>query len=428
MNRGDETPLFRKEAMDEQQDRWLGTVLLVPAVSHRIITAVIALVTAGLVGLIVFGEYTREVRLQGWLTPEQGLLQVVSPQSGVLSQVLAEEGMEVPQGGTLAVLSTERRSEVMGDTQQEVVRALRARHESLVRERDSHLDLFAQQAESQAARLELVSAEASDLEGEIDIQSQRTEMAEAAFVRLRELRDRGLTTEDDLRRAEETAFEQALALQSMQRSRAAMARTRLDLETEISERPLRQELQLAEIDRALSAIAQEIAEAEAAREAVISAPQSGMVTAMRATTGDSVAAGAPLMTLIPSGAVLEARLYGPSRDIGFLRPGQQVMIRYDAFPHQRFGQYGGTVRTVSRATVGPGELAEAATGQLSELATAGEPVYRVTVELGSQTATAYGNAASLHPGMTLTADVQIETLRLWQWILAPLNSLRGSAA
>ena len=104
-----------------------------------------------------------------------------------------------------------------------------------------------------------------------------------------------------------------------------------------------------------------------------------------------------------------------------------MLIRYDAYPHQKFGQYDAKVRSVSRATVGPGELAEAAgaTGPLADLGASGQPVYRITVDLDAQSATAYGRDAPLQPGMTLQADIQIETRRLWQWILEPLHSLRG---
>lgn len=63
------------------------------------------------------------------------------------------------------------------------------------------------------------------------------------------------------------------------------------------------------------------------------------------------------MTLVPASAALEARLYGPSSAIGFVRPGQQVLLRYDAYPHQKFGRYAGTVTSVSRTTVSQGELA-----------------------------------------------------------------------
>lgn len=411
--------------MAEQQDRWLGTVLLLPRLSHSILTATAALIIGGVIALISFGEYTRKVQLSGWLAPEQGLVQIVAPQSGVLSQVSAHEGFEVTKGTMLAVLSTERHSGAVGETQQEVLRALRARHDSLISERDSHKALFARQALSHSARLAVIETEVGNLDAEFALQRERAMLAQAASARQRDLRSRGLATEDDLRRADEAAVEQALALQALERSRATVARTRVELEAEIAELPLREDLQLAETDRAIAQIAQELAEAEAAREAVILAPDSGVVTALRATVGDAVTGSAPLMTLIPSDMVLQARLYGASRDIGFVTPGQRVLIRYDAFPYQKFGQYEGVVRSVSRATVGSGELAEAGVGRLAELGASGEPVYRITVDLDAQTATAYGRPAMLQPGMTLQADVQIETRRLWRWVLDPLYSLRG---
>ncbi|WP_420849790.1 hypothetical protein [Paracoccus siganidrum] len=35
-----------------------------------------------------------------------------------------------------------------------------------------------------------------------------------------------------------------------------------------------------------------------------------------------------------------------------MAPGRRVLVRHDAFPHQKFGQYQGVMRSVSRATVG----------------------------------------------------------------------------
>ena len=116
--------LFRPEAVAEQQDRWLGTVLLVPKVSHTVYTSFTALVVAGVLGLFAFGEYTRKARIGGWLAPEQGLIQIVAPQPGVLTRLHAQEGLEVAAGTPLAVLSAERQSEALGATQGEVVRQL----------------------------------------------------------------------------------------------------------------------------------------------------------------------------------------------------------------------------------------------------------------------------------------------------------------
>lgn len=424
-NRDD--PLFRPEAVTEQQDRWLGTVLVVPRPSYTMMAGVVALVVAGIIGLVAFGEYTRKSRLTGLLAPEQGLIQVVAPVAGVLTQVQAREGLEVSAGTPLAVLSAERRSEALGATQGEVVRALRSRHDSLVAERERYRTLFAAQTDAQKARLDVLAAELDGIGAEVALQRERVALADRVLARQLDLRTRDLVVEQDIRVAEEDALDQRIALQALERQRTTLDRTRLELLAEHEEAPMREALQLADIDRQAAQVEQELAEAEAEREVTIVAPQDGTLTAMRIAAGGGVAASAPLMTLVPAGARLEARLYGPSRSIGFVRPGQRVLIRYSAFPHQKFGHYAGTVTSVSRATVSAAELAglPSATGESALAAERDEPLYRVTVGLEEETATAYGVAQPLQPGMTLEADVLIETRRIWEWVLDPLYALRG---
>ena len=256
-------PLFRPEAVAEQQDRWLGTVLLVPRPSWTLMVVLLGVLVAGIVGLLVFGEYTRKARLTGLLSPEQGLIQVVAPLSGVLTQVNAQEGLEVAAGTPLAVLSAERRSETVGATQGEVLRALRVRRDSLIAEREHYRALFAAQIAAQAARLAVIDAELAEMEREFELQRARVDLADTALARQRELRDRDLVVEQDLREAEEAALDQRLALQTLERERTTLERSRLELAAERDEAPLREGLQIADIDRQVAQIDQELAEAEA---------------------------------------------------------------------------------------------------------------------------------------------------------------------
>lgn len=416
--------LFRAEAVAEQRDRWLGTVLILPKLSHTVLTALAVLIAGGAIGLLTFGEYTRKARISGWLAPEQGLIQIVAPISGVLTRVHAQEGLQVEAGTPLAVLSVERRSEALGATQGEVVRQLRTRRDSLLVERDRHAALSAKQAAVLTARLSAIETEARNIEKEFALQRDRLELAERAAVRQRALRERHLATENTWLAAQEDALDQALALQTLERTRMTVARTRLEVEAALAEVPLREQMQLAEIDRAAAALEQQLAEAEAHREIVITAPERGTVTALQSALGSSVDPDKPLMTLVPAGSNLEAQLYGPSRAIGFVRSGQQVLLRYHAYPYQKFGQYAGVVKNVSRTTIGPAELS-GLPAEHPGLRPVGEPLYRITVTLASQTALAYGEKAPLQPGMQLEADVAIETRRIYEWVLDPLYSLTG---
>jgi membrane fusion protein len=101
-----------------------------------------------------------------------------------------------------------------------------------------------------------------------------------------------------------------------------------------------------------------------------------------------------------------------------------VLLRYQAYPYQKFGHYEGVLAHVSRSAMNPSELPAQLVGLTSVVGT-DEPVYRVTVSLTKQTVMAYGQPMPLQPGMQLDADVVIETRKLIEWVLDPLFALTG---
>ena len=112
---GDEQPLFRSEALAERT-QWLGTVLLAPRVSHRLFAAFAILSMSGVLALLYFSEYTRKERINGWLVPEHGLVRVIAPQRGVITNLYVQEGDEVIKGTPLLALSTEAGGSSCGTT------------------------------------------------------------------------------------------------------------------------------------------------------------------------------------------------------------------------------------------------------------------------------------------------------------------------
>ena len=108
--------------------------------------------------------------------------------------------------------------------------------------------------------------------------------------------------------------------------------------------PLRHQAQLAELERNRLGVEQELAESESLRQLVIHAPQAGVVTAIVAEAGQTADPGRALLSIVPAGAVLQAHLYAPSRAIGFIRVGDTVRLRYQAYPYQKFGQAQGVVQ------------------------------------------------------------------------------------
>lgn len=424
MSDDEATPLFRRQAVHAQQTSALGTVLLARPLSQSVFALFAAASIAAVVAFLAWGEFTRKARVNGWLVPEQGLVKVFATQAAVVSEVLVREGVAVKAGEPLLVLSAERRSAALGNTQAEITRLLGERRASLEAELRQQRQLFEQQRVSLASRIRAMNEEIQQLGQEIEFQGSRARLAEESLGRLRGLQKLGYVSLQQLQQQEEQALEQGGRLRSIERQRAERRRELAGLQAELDDLPLKSQALLAGISRSVAALDQELAEAEVRRKIVVPAPQSGTVAALQAETGSNVTPQTPLMSIVPERSVLEAHLFTPSRAIGFVREGQQVLLRYQAYPYQKFGHHLGTVATVSRTAISPGELPQQLAGMIAVVGT-GEPVYRIVVRLERQTVSAYGEAQPLQAGMQLEADVVLEERKLYEWMLEPLYTLTG---
>jgi membrane fusion protein len=172
-------------------------------------------------------------------------------------------------------------------------------------------------------------------------------------------------------------------------------------------------------------IDEKLANSEAHRSIEIRAPEAGVVTAIVGHPGQVVGAGSPMLKIVPEHATMHAELLAPSSAIGFIHEGERVLLRYSAFPYQKFGEYRGTVASVSQAALKPDEVESLRTGAppLKEKG----PFYRVIVNPDSQFVKIYGEERALPASMQVQAYALLDRRPLYQWILDPLYDV-GRAA
>jgi len=421
--------LFRSEVLAERQAQWLGTVMLAPRASHRLFTTIGALAMLALLALLFFADFTRTSRINGWLLPQEGVVRVFAPRPGIVSSLNVKEGTQIRQGDRLLALSDELQSTTLGATQAQIAQQLAERRASLAEERSQQKRLLEQQDRALADRLAGLQREQEQMEREINLFRERVEIASRFEALHREQYSAGFISEMRLQQVQAELLEQRARLGAAERSRLTAIRERRSVEAERADLPLKFGKEIAILERSIAQLKQESAEAESRREIVVTAPHDGTVTAIHVVAGAKADTGAPLMSIVPPDMRLQAHLYGPSRAVGFVRPGQQVLLRYQAYPYQRFGHYEGVVMSVSRAALSPGELPAQLAGLTSltglVAGSASEPIYRITVSLTSQSVTAYGTQVPLQAGMALEADVALERRRLFEWVLDPLYAVTG---
>jgi membrane fusion protein len=413
--------IFRREALESQRNSWIGEITLIRPLATTLLTGVAVATALALGAFLALGEYTRKVRVSGVLVPDRGLIRLVSPQDALVVERRVAEGARVHAGDVLFVLSLDR-SAASGDTQAAVQRSLAAREKSLAEAAAQQQSLHASQQSAMTRRLADMQREQIALDAEAALSAQRVALAEETRARYESLRaDNFVSSAQVQAKAEELLGLQAQR-QSLERQRNAHAREVAALEAQRRDLPLDNAKKLGEISRDRAELAQQGAESEARRSLVVRAPQDGVVSGLIAQPGQTVTPGVALASLVPAQAKLQAHLYAPSSAVGFLRAQQPVLLRYDAFPYQKYGSQHGRIDQVSLAPLSATEMAGQPTPRA---ALGGEPMYRIAVTLERQDIVAGAQARPLVPGMQLEADVPIERRRLVEWLFAPVLGVAG---
>lgn len=418
MNPSQQKQLFRQEALAARQTKWIGDIVLMRPLSFSLLTAFAAAAAAVVLAFLFMGSYTKRSTVSGQLVPDSGLIKVFAQQPGIVVSKHVREGQSVRQGDVLYVVSSERYDGAGGDVQAKVSAQVQARRHSLLAELEKTRALQRDERTTLERRIASLRGEADKLVSQIDGQRSRLKLSEDTLVRYTGLAQQNFISRDHLQQRQEDVLEQRARLHGLERDQLALTRELNERSNELGGLDLRQQNQLAQIERGIAGVAQELTESEAKRRLVVTASQSGVATATIAEAGQAVDAGRPLTSIVPAGARLEAHLYAPSSAVGFIRPGQAVLLRYQAFPYQKFGHGRGVVASVSRTAVAPSEL-------VGNAGMTGESMYRITVRLQTQSVIAYGVAQPLQSGMQVSADVMQESRRLYEWVLEPLFSLTG---
>ena len=412
--------LFRREVLDAKRNRWLGGISLAQPLRLSVLTATAVVVALVVVAFVTLGTYTRRSSVTGQLVPSKGLAAVLAPATGVVSQLDVPEGGKVRQGQALALVSVPRATQVSGNTQLALEQQLQQRQAGLASAQQAQQSQLQAQSGGLQAQLAAARRELAQTEVEVATRQDQIRIANETLERLRQLEDRQYVSLLQIKQQESTVLEYTSQQQALQRQALGTRRMIAQLEQAAHELPGQRQANDAGYQREFAQLEQERVQNDASGALVVTAPVSGVVATQTVKAGQAVQAGQSLLSLLPGDGELEAELLVPSRAIGFIAPGDDVLLRYQAFPYQKFGHHQGRVARISRSALSPSEL-----GALVGNTQASEPFYRVIVALKQQSVTAYGQPEPLKPGMLLDADILGEKRRLIEWIFEPLYSLKG---
>ena len=168
---------------------------------------------------------------------------------------------------------------------------------------------------------------------------------------------------------------------------------------------------LLTVSRERDSMNEQFQKAEMRRDLVIlTSPVDAVVLEVaKLSQGSVVRAAETLFTLVPLDSKLEAEVQINSVDIGYVKRGIIVKLKFSAFPSQRHGSMNGKIRTISEDAF----QREGAMGK-------SEAYYLSRIRLGKMRLKKLPKGARLLPGMSLTAQVVVKKRSVISYFLWPL--------
>lgn len=419
-----------------------------PAFSRASLYIVFALALAGLLWA-GFGKVDVVATAPFRLTPLGQVNPVQTPQGGEIERIAVEEGDRVVRGQVLFRLRSRETWMELRELEQakvdfekadydlrealprkrrltqEAITALETRlrlTQAMIQTHREAVEAYREGVEETDGGPQREEGERgeADLKAEIRLRSAETEHLKQQYADSRQLYEKRLISRAALEEARVRYFGALAALPSRMAEMHPLETTVQDLKRQVLEARL-------ELDRESAGAAHAYEEAKLrcarARQAtgrdldadsdLIPAPEAGVVTQVFVNAvGQVVNRGQTLAMLAPASAPLVAETMIPSKDVGLIRPGQVVKLKYEAFPFEEYGIQRGRLLRVS-----PDAMADPALGL----------AYRGLVELEEVTIRVRGEEKPLMYGMKGTAEVVTDRKSLLSLLLRPLRQLRESA-
>jgi len=423
--------LFRPESLRPRELAWQGRPALALGVPAAFVSFASMVVAVGIAALVTFGSYARRVDMEGSVLPSAGLMAISSPSAGWIAALAVREGQAVEKGALLYTLDLDTTTED-GRTQQQIINTQTATRDMLTQEVDRKIRMSEETRKQLRQKIENLKVQIDQLGGQITMHQGFFKTINKEYNLFLGLVERHQAALNEMQSREQAWMQAQSKLQELESSKLRLLGELNDAQYQLATVAISTADEIDALKTRILDIDEKLANSKAHRSIEIHAPEAGVVTAIVGHPGQVVSTGAPMLKIVPQPAIMHAELLAPSSAIGFINQSDRVLLRYSAFPYQKFGEYWGTVVTVSDAALTPEEVQSLLAGaQPSKQGLSGGvspakqlgPFYRVIVQPDSQFVNVYGEQHKLPASMPVQAYALLDRRLLYQWILEPLYDI-----
>ncbi len=410
--------LFRPEVIEAKRDRLIGNVVAATPPRAGVYAAILCGAFAVLLLIVVVGQFASRAPVSGVVAYDRGIARIYPPSVAEVRAIHVREGDMVSAGQRLVTIAVTPGRDAEGDGVASQLAQIDRRDQELSRQQTLSGSIGSSDASSLEAQGTNLKATIASLERQRDIAGAQVKIAQSDAARAGRLLRESAATRRQAEEAAAAVLTRRADVESFAERIIAQRESLRTVEAQISQRRLT-------VAQTVSQLSAERAELAAQRSALLrldrlelTAPVDGRVSDLIGEVGQRTRPETSLVTVIPQGSNLEAWLYTPTRAAGFVAPGQEVRLLFDAFPFQKYGAGAGVITEVSRVPTDPSAIDP---GLKID-----QPVFRVRLRIDRGVTGTDGRPLPLRQGMTLNANLVLERRPLWEVLLAPvLRAMRS---
>jgi membrane fusion protein len=403
--------LFRQEVIEAGRDRLTGAVIAATPPNARLYTTV----AGGFALLIAFflsvGIYSTTVSVRGLVTNSEGVARVFAPDNAEVRSVEVVEGQKVDQGDPLLTISLSPGRDAVGEGMASRLAEIDRQDAELARQEQLASTLGSSEQGTIAEQRANITATVASLRKQRALKQSQLALAQSDHRRAVRLAQEGAGTQRQVEATQDEIIARRLDIESLNERILDQQEALLALKSQGSSSLIGEVRSRSELAGQRAALAGERAVLLRQDRLQLTAPIAGTVGDIAVRPGQRTAPSSAALAVIPAANKLEVELYAPSRAIGFVKPGTKVRLRFDAFPYHKYGTGHGTITWVSQVPTEPVGI---------EADASGAPVFRIRARIDEASFGGRIAGQPLRAGMTLSANLVLETRNLWEVFFEPV--------
>ncbi|WP_159564344.1 HlyD family secretion protein [Budvicia diplopodorum] len=418
--------LFRQEVIDHNKNVWLGKITLISRIPAWVIALFSLFVLVAFLLFLIFGSFIRRVNVAGEAIIYPHPVEVFAAYPGIVEKSFIEVGSRVNKGQKLYQIDMSRVTSSGNASQkdvetisqqlaknQDVINKLTASKQETITNLKHQLDYY------QKAYQQSRSVLADSLLATSDMEKTLSEYSR--YIKS------GLITKDQLNNQRYMYQQQQSVYNNLYAQNTGNALQLINIQSEIAVKSAEFDNQISQSESQRESLKREYSDAEVKGGLVITSPMEGKIESMVVTEGQMVNTGDTMVQIAREQSRAAYLVFWlPNDALPFVRPGEPVNVRYDAFPFEKFGQFPAEVVSVSSIPASVHELNSYKNSPLNSDRTHIASYYKTIVKLDRETLSYADGELNVSSGMKAQATFFLESRPLYQWMLSPLYKINHS--